>query len=220
MIKKLYGLIRNKLLSAPAEAGEPSAGLLQARVRDVALEALDNGGSRVLEIGCGEGFFLNKVLARRPDAVCTGVDISEEQLERAGKRLGAGVTLSRIDGSRLPFADGSFDVVVAVNVLMNLADDETVDAVIGEAARVCAPGGCLVFDIRNAANILMRIKYRLAGFYDATIDCSQLRLFKADDIAARFNNVGIESEQTRPVRVFPLGVAAYVMRARKRLKSE
>jgi len=215
MIKRAYALIRNTLLSTPAEAGEPSAGLLQARVRDAALAALDNGGIRILEIGCGEGFFLNKVRTRRPDACCTGVDISGEQLARARNRLGTGVMLSQVDGSRLPFADASFDVVVAVNLLMNLPDDETVRAVLAEAARVCAAGGYLICDIRNAANVLMRLKYRTAGYYDATIDCSQLRLFTLKDVTTRLGEAGFIPEQLRPVRVFPLGVAAYMIRARK-----
>ena len=215
MIKKFYSIIRDKVLSAPSEAGEPSAGLLQARVRDSALSLLEAKAARVLEIGCGEGFFLKKVLQRWPDAQCTGVDISGEQLERARGRLGSAVTLSQVNGGELPFSDAFFDKVAAVNLLMNLPDDETVNAVLKEAARVCRPGAELVCDIRNGGNALMRLKYRTAGCYDATIDCSRLKLYTPDDMTQRLEAAGFIIQTLRPVRVFPLGVAAYLIHAKR-----
>lgn len=68
------------------------------------------------------------------------MDLSAAHLDlaRARPQLAA-ADLRRARVQELPFADGSFDAVVSHMVLMLLPD---ADAVIADAARVLAPGGC------------------------------------------------------------------------------
>lgn len=66
-------------------------------------------GMRVLDVGCGTGFFTQGVLQRTEDAV--GLDITPEQLRRARRKLA--IPLVRGDAERLPFREGSFDACVS-----------------------------------------------------------------------------------------------------------
>lgn len=91
-------------------------------------------GAMVLDAGCGSGR-----LAEWTEADVTGVDFSESVLRSAAERSQKLVQsdLSR----RLPFADGTFDSVVSLNVLYAVPDPV---AALQEMARVLKPGGQLV----------------------------------------------------------------------------
>ncbi|MBC7817208.1 MAG: methyltransferase domain-containing protein [Planctomycetaceae bacterium] len=104
-----------------------------------------SGCSRLLEIGCGVGAQLRLLFRRYPDLHMTGVDISENQIQRArlllAKELSAGqLELRTCRGDELPFADGSFDAIYICFVLEHVPDPT---AVIREAKRVLVDGGRL-----------------------------------------------------------------------------
>ena len=99
-------------------------------------------GKRVLDVGTGDGTYALEAAAR--GAVVTGIDLAPGMLEAArsrarDRRVAASFELGRAEA--LPFADGSFDVVIAVTVLCLVADPRLV---MREMARVLAPGGRLV----------------------------------------------------------------------------
>lgn len=71
---------------------------------------------RVLDAGCGTGAALVEVLRRAPCHV-TGIDPSPTMLRSARRVLGARASLHETGIEDLPFADGSFDAVLALNVL-------------------------------------------------------------------------------------------------------
>ena len=85
---------------------------------------------RVLEIGSGTGSGTAILKAKFPSADITGVDLSPEMVRIATAKVD-GVTFEPADASRLPFGDGTFDLVVQNNVPVYF----------GEIARVLAPGG-------------------------------------------------------------------------------
>lgn len=80
-------------------------------------------GERVLEVGCGEGIL--SVMTARQGAVVTATDISEPNLEatrQAAAEANVDLKILPADAENLPFADNSFDIVVADNVLEHLPD--------------------------------------------------------------------------------------------------
>ena len=98
--------------------------------------------ARVLDAGCGDGALVCTAAAR--GAVATGLDPDPARLTAARTQAErAGLTPAFVDGriERLPFADASFDVVVAVTVLCFLTD---ASGAVCEMARVLRPGGRLV----------------------------------------------------------------------------
>ncbi|MCU0606294.1 MAG: class I SAM-dependent methyltransferase [Candidatus Edwardsbacteria bacterium] len=81
------------------------------------------GVSRALEVGCGEGFLIRHLRDRHPGWQWKGVDIDGEAIGYARRSL-PGVTLATGDIYALAEPDGSYDLVVASEVLEHLARPE------------------------------------------------------------------------------------------------
>ena len=98
-------------------------------------------GERVLECACGTGL-LTEVIAPRC-AHITATDFAPKMLARAKKNCAAfsNITFEPADITALKYPDGSFDAVVAGNVIHLL--DEPMKA-LHELDRVCKPGGRLI----------------------------------------------------------------------------
>lgn len=99
-------------------------------------------GDRLLDLGCGIGAPAIR-LATAHDIEVVGVSISRRQVDRANERAAAAGLAGRLsfqfaDAMDLPFPDGSFDVVWALESLHHMPDRAHV---LRQAARVLRPGG-------------------------------------------------------------------------------
>lgn len=99
--------------------------------RDALLTILHKRASngKVLDVGCHDGYFLSTLTA----PVRVGVDLDP----RPGN---SGLTLICADGRHLPFCDGAFDFVYALDVIEHVEDDR---AFATSLSRMVAPGGML-----------------------------------------------------------------------------
>lgn len=102
-------------------------------------------GSDILDVGCGAGFDL--VVARLktgPEGRVCGVDLSPEMVERARTNLRElemeDVETSVVGSEKLPFEEGSFDLVIS-NGVLNLSPAKV--QLFSEIFRVLRPGGRL-----------------------------------------------------------------------------
>lgn len=102
-------------------------------------------GLRVLDVGCGPGNLTADLAAHVPDGSVHGVDASETIVGDARRDHGDVASFSVGDVHALDFADDTFDVVHAHQVLQHL--DRPVDA-LTEMRRVARPGG--VVGVRDA----------------------------------------------------------------------
>lgn len=103
-------------------------------------------GRRVLDIGCGEGYFTRLLKAGGAEVV--GTDIAPELIAKA-KKQSPDIVYHVASADALRFAkDRSFDVVTCVLALQNM---EKLEAVVGEVARVLAVGGRFVFVLNHPA---------------------------------------------------------------------
>lgn len=111
----------------------------------------DVGGMRVVDFGCGSG--ANSVLLANRGAHVWGIDISEDLLRLAQRRLGVngragGATFIAGSAHDMPFPDNSIDVVFGIAILHHL----DLDLVSKEIRRVLKPGGRAIFQepVRNS----------------------------------------------------------------------
>jgi SAM-dependent methyltransferase len=101
-----------------------------ARVSPTILDFVrQRAGPRILDFGCGTGGYAMR-LARAGFDV-TAVDQNREYVASAAE---VGVTAQHVNGS-LPFADGSFDTLIMIEVLEHL-DDEIIERVLADVRRV------------------------------------------------------------------------------------
>ena len=158
-------------------------------------------GDRLLDLGCGAG--RHGFAARRRGARVVAYDYAEaEQMHVAA--MGAtmdqagdipspgGSATTRGDATRLPFPDGSFDRIIAAEVLEHVADDE---AAIHELARVLRPGGTMGVSV--PAWLAERICWALSDEYHAPfVDGGHLRIYRATELRAKLHGAGLEPGDT------------------------
>jgi len=121
------------------------------RILDLVLA--DRGSGEALDVGSGTGF-LSFELAARGHHVA-GVDFAPAMIAEARRKAaasGISVRFEEADAERLPFAAGSFDLVMTRHVLWTLPHPE---AAIDEWIRVLRPGGRLaVVDSQFSPGVL------------------------------------------------------------------
>ncbi len=105
----------------------------------------------VLEIGCGEGRFTRVLRAVGYDA--SGIDVAAE-LVRAAERADPRGRYLVADAAALPFADASFDLVVA---FMSLHHVDELERAVVEVARVLTPAGRFCFAIPHPLSTAGRL---------------------------------------------------------------
>lgn len=154
-------------------------------------------GDRVLDIGCGEGFFLEA--AGQQGARPTGIEIVDEAIRLARHRLPqAGLLIAA--GEALPFADASFDIVTCLGSLEHFADPA---AGAREVARVLRRDGTALIVVPNRRFLGWYLKGRVGTEQRAAsellLDLDEWRRF-LDGAGLRVLAVAKEPWHTKPFR--------------------
>ncbi len=124
--------------------GEVKHAWVETQLRErLGIPQPENPPLRVLDVGCGAGFLTHRLAAL--GYAVQGLDCSPGALRMARSRSGSD-RYHRGDALRLPFRDGSFDAVCAMDFLEHI---ENPRAAIAEAARVLRPGGLFFFHTFN-----------------------------------------------------------------------
>lgn len=139
--------------SSEAHRGAYFSALLGRRIVATADRLVGLRGRRVLDFGCGRGDLLAYLL--EAGAVASGLEFSADSAELARGRLAGcagfgGVELAQ--GLPSGLADGSFDVVLLVEVVEHLLDDQFAPT-LAEVARLLVPGGSVVVTTPNAEDL-------------------------------------------------------------------
>lgn len=117
-------------------------------------------GLRVLDVGCGVGLLDEQIVGAFGQVV--GADSSIVELKTAKDRTPE-ASYAGADGGNLPFADATFDVVVAVCVIHHVPVDSW-NAFLDELQRVTRAGGLVVVIEHNPLNPLTRLAVSRCSF--------------------------------------------------------
>jgi phosphatidylethanolamine/phosphatidyl-N-methylethanolamine N-methyltransferase len=167
-----------------------------------AVELINEGDGRVLEVGVGTGLSLPDY-DRRLEIV--GIDLSPDMLEKARERvaseaLGNVTGLHEMDAADLKFPDAAFDTVVAMYVMTVVPEPEVV---MRELARVTKPGGqvLLVNHFSQREGVRGWVERRMAPFADkigwrSVFDVSRVTV--CDDLEL------VQRKSLRPLGLFTM----------------
>jgi ubiquinone/menaquinone biosynthesis C-methylase UbiE len=137
------GLVFDESLSRRMESMYPMRDF--RRRRELVHDALRAApGERVLDVGCGPGFYVAELLGRvGPRGAVVGVDSSPQMLGLAERRCEqrGEVAFHEAEATSLPVDDAGFDAVLSVQVLEYVRD---VAAALAEMHRALRPGGRVV----------------------------------------------------------------------------
>lgn len=108
-------------------------GFFSALDRYLDRSAHQTAPTRIFEIGIGEGVVTSRVIERFDGVPVIGLDLPDEELAAQWQSRDLSCVFG--DASSLPFPDGAFDLVLAIEVFEHLPDP---DAAMAELARVCS----------------------------------------------------------------------------------
>jgi SAM-dependent methyltransferase len=162
--------------------------LLRAYGRDFAR-------ATVLDVGCGTGT-TDRHLVDHVEAL-HGVDPSEKMVAMARRNVPL-ATFESYDGKTIPYADGSFDLVIAICVMHHVPVDEQL-ALVRELRRVTRPGGVIAILEHNPANPLTR-----RAVSDCELD-EGVELLRAKDVRRLLVDAGAGDIRTDYFLFTPIG---------------
>jgi SAM-dependent methyltransferase len=99
--------------------------------------------SSLLDVGCAKGFMLHDLALLIPGITMKGIDVSDYAIGNALEDVKPHLQVA--DAKALPFPDKSFDVVIAINTIHNLAREKCALA-LREIARVASKGAFVTVD--------------------------------------------------------------------------
>jgi SAM-dependent methyltransferase len=153
-----------------------------------------SAGDRVLDLGCGGGRHAFEV-ARRGGRV-VAMDTDRGELDRVRATFAAMAEAGELpegssgravlgDATRIPFRDGSFDKVIAAEVLEHLPADQTA---MNEITRILRPGGIAAVTV--PAWLPERICWRLSEDYHNT-EGGHIRIFTRRELVIKLTRSGL-----------------------------
>ena len=125
--------------------GQPPFLGMPAKFHDLCPRVTGQVAGRVLDIGCGHGILLERVLGRSHPTQTFGCDLSSVLCARGASR-NPKATIVQADAEGLPFATDAFDHVFMVEVLEHVPD---VAKALREVRRVLRAGGTFLVAVPN-----------------------------------------------------------------------
>lgn len=216
MLKKSSERIKASLDKALTTAGDMA---LKRRARNIigGLELQD--GNKVLEVGCGNGYYLSLLNRLDVRLELMGIDKDIPALKDAAKFIGnRSVKLILGDAAKLPFKSNSFDKAVMSEVIEHVDNEK---AVLREVKRVLKKGGILTLTTCNIGYPFFwdPINWVLQHFFGTHIKAGfwagiwnqHDRLYEKEQVEKLINKVGFKIEESRYLTGYCLPFNHYIV---------
>ncbi len=197
---------------------------LKRRAREIVTHLELKDGLSVLDIGCGDGYYLH-LLSKLPYKLkLSGTDYDESGLSRARKNLGKGIPLYQGDlMAKLPFKSNTWDRVVMSEVAEHLPNDvkglKEVNRVLKKGGSICLTVPCWDFPLLwdPLSWILQRVGTPIRHGFFAGIWNQHERLYKPDQIVSVLKKAGFEVVESKTVTFWCLPFNHYIVNITARL---
>ncbi len=150
--------------------------------------------TKVIDVGCGAGRHAFEAYRRGADVVAFDQDAAELQgvetiltaMAEGGEAPESAIATAVVgDALALPYADGTFDCVIASEILEHIPEDETA---IAELIRVLKPGGKLAVTVPRW--FPERVCWWLSDDYHSN-EGGHVRIYRASELRAKFLHAGL-----------------------------
>ena len=151
-------------------------------------------GTRLLDLGCGAGRHAFEAARRGAEVVALDTDHGELKSVRATAaamadagqiQAPAGLAAAAGDATRMPFPDGSFDLVIAAEVLEHIPADQ---GAVNEISRVLRPGGIAAVTV--PAWLPERVCWALSDDYH-NVPGGHVRIFTRRELEIKLGRAGL-----------------------------
>ena len=156
-------------------------------------------GTKVIDVGCGAGRHSFEAYRRGADVIAFDQNASDlndvDEILQAMKDQGEVPASARAEAVKgdaldLPFADGTFDCVIASEILEHVPED---GRVIAELVRVLKPGGTLAVTVPRW--LPERVCWALSDEYHAN-EGGHIRIYRADELRGKVLAHGLRPTHT------------------------
>lgn len=151
---------------------------------------------QMLDVGCGDGVTEMFVQKHLPDWDITGIDISEKSIAEAKDKNIPIAHFQLFNGTEIPFASNSFDIVFIASVLHHI-DFSLHETIVKEIYRVLKPGGRLYLFEHNPLNPFTRYLVKTCDFD------KDARLLNYTYTRKLLKNAGFSSVNIKFILFFP-----------------
>ncbi len=185
---------------------------LKRRAKRIVTTLNPQKGEKIIDIGCGDGYYLYLLSNLDMKLRLTGTDYDIKGLTNAKKNLDPKIPLKQGDlMKRLPFADNTFDKAVMSEVAEHLPNDVKG---LKEVYRILKPGGTLCLTVPDARYPILwdpinwmldrtTKKHIQSGFW-AGIWNQHIRLYKRETIVKVVEKAGFEVQDSTAVTAWSL----------------
>lgn len=169
-------------------------------------------GRKIIDLGCGEGITLGKIIQKFPQSQIIGIDNDQEKIKICRQHH---LPVRPADIAHLPFEANTFDCALLIEVIEHLKVNQ-VDQAIKEAHRVIRPGGRLIILFPNDRNFkigrLLMLKLKEA-FYNY----GHLRQWQPTQARKFFQKAGFKiiAGQSLPFNFWPLSLHHLLVTVKK-----
>lgn len=197
---------------------------LKRRARYIIEELNPQENEKIIDLGCGTGYYLFLLSSLPVKLNLTGFDYDKEALSEAKRTLPKNIKFLSGDLHRMPFKDNSFDKAVISEVLEHLENDAKA---LKEIYRILKPGGTLVISVPSVnypflwdpLNYCLQRLFKThirKGFWSG-IWSGHIRLYQLKDLTVVIKKAEFKTETIKELTFWCLPFNHYLVNITARL---
>lgn len=189
-----------------------------AMFEGLGVDADDRQPRRILDLGCGTGWFTRKLSQAWPSSEVVGVDLSPGMIRQARETGGPSIEWVVADAESLPMADQGYDLIFS-NLMIQWCEDPA--PVLAECKRLLRPGGRLMLSTLLDGTLReLKQAWALADPGQAHVNRFETETRLHDRVVGELPGATIETQTITLPYASPLALAAELRQLGAGFKSE